>query len=704
MAWTPATPTATEWGQIRVTVDGKDVTFWRKNPAYPTRQLTQVLDWQDTDPYGSNNARLAFPQVTEFDAVGEGDLAWLAEGKRVRIDHHNNGARVKNLFIGFIDRLEITDAGLTATCKGDLLGRLALTLHQPPIGRRQVRDVGEAISRELGTYDGRGRFTLIPQQGVETGIEVAVRGDRTMTRLGFIDYCLGMAIKADGDSLTVLPDPTEDATTYRMQWRDLTTVQATLSAGAHGVKVNLSRDIVDSPNRIYGEGVSTTGERWRGAVYPNLGDKTVPTFPTVGARGMQLGDTDADTSTGSGVTVMVRELFGNGDLAADDKATHTFTQEVKEAVEDTQERAGLPITGTVDETTWQRIFSAEQPNQSFAQAEFRPLAEDSALHKYRRAGDGTIIDLNPDFDVDLLAVEEFVNYGESTTKRQAKRNARARRLRNGGWAGTITLTQDPTECSRFDLRAGNNIRLRHLKGTGSDGLRLHISSVQVDWQSGAVTLAVATRGRHFLDLATRKQRNLEARRDPGYEFRHLLRRSAGTQDSISGWEGESGAGIVRPTAVTGGTWNEGIQVVAAEVGVISTLRLIADGPTLFYCWLSPYKYSPTMLNSRLGDPSVWVDEEEREDVWAANSEWLLHDEEGRRMVEGWGTPDQPCGLGTKPYLNKSGNRSKWPVTGKHYDDGSWDFWTQDNFLWLYVWPAADTTIRGRMRIQLNDGL
>ena len=67
---------------------------------------------------------------------------------------------------------------------------------------------------------------------------------------------------------------------------------------------------MDEPNRIYGEGVSTTGERWRNAVYPNLGDKTVPEFPTVAGGPMQLGDHDDDTSTGSGVTVMVRELFG----------------------------------------------------------------------------------------------------------------------------------------------------------------------------------------------------------------------------------------------------------------------------------------------------------------------------------------------------------------------------------------------------------
>jgi hypothetical protein len=677
------TNTVQDWGHLRLVVGGQEATYFRDVP-------TVIGGWQDTDPYGSNNATLSFPQITEFDQIGTGDLAWLHNGAKVRIDLHNAGSLVTNLFFGFVDRIEVADT-VTVTCAGHLVGQAALALHQPPIGRRQTRDICDAITTELDTGANGGRFDIT---AIKSGIDIAIRGDRSMTHLGFVDYALGMGVTKEGKSLTLLPDPAEGRKAYTLDWRDLTTKHATVSAGAHGVKVRLSNDLVDNPNVIYGEGVSTTGERWRNAKYPNLGDKTVPPFPGV----LQQGDTD-DT-TGGAVTVLIRELWGNGDLEADDLSTHKFTAAVTAAVEDTQNDAGLPVTGVVDADTWQAVFSAEFPDQSFAQSHFAPLAQDNRIPYFKRAGDGTVIKLNPNHDPQIIKNELFVAYGESTTKRRAKGNAKALLKRAGGWAGTITLTSDPAEMSRFELRGGMNIKVDHLKG-GLNQL-LHISSVQVDWPSQSVTLAVSTQGRHFLDLAVRKERNTTARQDPGKHFKNLLRRSAQTMDSISGWEGESGAGIVPTTTLIGGTWNV-LPVVAAEVGVMSRLWLrTSDAETLFYAAVFADKVSPNVLNNRLGDPSVWVNEEDRIDVFSHNAEWLVEDE--RLMVEAWGTPDQPCGLWPKPYLNANGDRTVHPVNGKHRDNGSWDFWTENNFLYLAVWPVADCIIKGRMRIQLNEGI
>lgn len=693
MTWTP-TNTTSEWGHIRVTVGRRDVTFFRDIP-------TVVNGWQDTDPYGSNNATLTFPQVTEFEVPGEGELDWLYEGAPARIDHVNDGAIVENLWIGFIDRLELGEE-VTARCAGQLMGRLALRMHQPPIIRQDAKDAGRMVFAATDA-DTVAHYELLPQGGIETGIDLATRGSRDMTKLGYLDHLLGLAVKPNGDSLTILPDTAEGPRTYRMQWRDTTGVDATVYAGAHGVKPRLSRDLVDSPNRIYGEWIKPSGERCRGAVYPNLNAKTVPDYPFADGRSFGLGTTDAMTDTGSGITVMARELMGNNLLDYDDAVgtagAAEYDDDIVEAVEELQRQAGVAVTGEITPALWDILYLSGFEQQSFAQAHFRPIALDKRTDYFLRGPDGTPFDINPNHDSSIVEVEQFISYGEGMKSKQVRRNGRAIINRQAGWSGTVTLTSDPAEMSRFSLRAGMMLNVRNLKGAGATGINLYISSVQVDWPGQSVTLAVSTDGRHYLDLLARKERNREAKQDPGAHWRHQLRRSARTSDVVIGWEGESGAGIIHPTPLAAGHWNV-IPVIACEGGTASRIRLATDAPTPYYAAMFAAKVNGDSLDARLGDPSVWVDEDSQTDVFTHNADWLVEDE--RLLVAAWGTPDEPCGHWPKRHTNNLGEPTAHPVTGVHRDDSTFEFWTERNFLWLAVWPEATTTISGRMRIVINE--
>ena len=142
--------------------------------------------------------------------------------------------------------------------------------------------------------------------------------------------------------------------------------------------------------------------------------------------------------------------------------------------------------------------------------------------------------------------------------------------------------------------------------------------------------------------------------------------------------------------------------VAAQLGIIGDWRLETDAPTRFIFALFADRVHESVLQNRLGNPHNWIGaDENRITTFQDNAAWLVDDE--RLMIEAWGDPDNPCGLGRKPAM-RDGKPTTHPTTGKFADGGQWDFWTARGFLWMAVWPLADTTIKGRARIQLTEGV
>jgi hypothetical protein len=521
-----------------------------------------------------------------------------------------------------------------------------------------------------------------------------------MTRLGYCDHVLGLGITEDGDSQTLLPDGVKGPKYLRHQWRpDVATapVDFTVYLGAHGVKLSLpGPDRLDMSSGVYGEGVAPSGERWRGAVYPRLIDAATPTFP--GA--MSLGTTDADTTTGSGVSVLARRLWALGLLSASEQATDIFDEDVEDGVKDFQRRINVTVTGTVNSTLWGRLYDDGITGRSYKQAHFEELAADIRTQYWLRGADGTPIDLNPDYDPTVPVVETFISYGDRVKKKQARKNARGIIKRGGDRVGTLTLTSDPAEMSRFKIREGMVGEIKHyLGGT----VKVYVSSRQVDWAAleQPVTFAIATSAKHYLELAAIKQRRTEAQQDPGKRWRHQLRRSAQVSDAIQGWEGESGAGIIEETALTAGTYNI-LSFPAAQLGVIGDWKLETSPPTPFIFGLFADEVHEAVLNGRLGNPFNWHGtDENRITTFQDNAAWLRRDQ--RLMVEAWGAPDQPCGYGDKPHM-RDGKVTTHPVTGKFNDDGQWDFWTEHGFLHMAVWVPDACTIKGRARVQLTEGV
>jgi hypothetical protein len=87
-----------------------------------------------------------------------------------------------------------------------------------------------------------------------------------------------------------------------------------------------------------------------------------------------------------------------------------------------------------------------------------------------------------------MRVESYIGMGAGITANQAASVAAAvvNRDYSGSWAGTIVLTIDPHEGSRFRIKGGDNVMLNYFHGATSviddvsyNGILFHVNQVQV---------------------------------------------------------------------------------------------------------------------------------------------------------------------------------------------------------------------------------
>lgn len=697
--------TVGEFGVLRVhTSDGVDLTSFRGVPC-------QVRGWGSVDPGGHDAATIEFPQITlaEVADLGTGDLDWYYDGVVLRISVQNAGV-VTNLWRGRIRAIDLRESRVAFECDGDLIGPMSWATYRPSIDR-QVEDIGWSVSKQVPL----GARVNVSPPLPNTGIVMERTGSRSDSRWGWATSTLALAQTSGGIQWTLLPDPGE-AGVYHLQHRDLTTHDLTIHIGLPGVAADLLHDITARPTRYYGEGQRPDGGRWYGAVFPYLDLDTVPTFPGT----MSLGD------TGEGVTLLFRTL-GRFGMSYDD-VRGSYSPAMKDAVENVQEEAGLPVTGVCNEATWNAIFSPATTGSLYG-AYYAPLVQRNATRAFNRSPSGLILGTNPDYNPRVPIVDSFVGFGAGVEKSTAREWFRAQMQQDFStpeWSGSITLTTDPQEMSRFAIRAGMNFWAPEFGGSGAV---FHIAAATVDWQSGSVSCDVSTRGRDYLDLATILERNKAARANPGKRFAAALsRRSALSQDMRPGWDYEGGAGVVTETACDAGTWTV-IPVFVGQAGSIGEVHLKArDYPTEWCMAIFARKVTPAQLNSmapsplatRTDDGSWTTDAGARDTLYGFGR--LNPDDEaqynvsgrtsnGKLLVYAAGTPttpsDAPLPCGYWPYTD-AGKPDNDTVggycTGEWKDDSAFDYWTYDGpFLHVAIWAREATTIHGRLYPSMTDG-
>lgn len=314
----------------------------------------------------------------------------------------------------------------------------------------------------------------------------------------------------------------------------------------------------------------------------------------------------------------------------------------------------------------------------------RPLVTATEVEPHLYDADGGITGPNPAYDPTRVRIERDINYGTGITRAQATASAR-RELRNQrtpGWTGTVTLACDPEEGARWQIRAGENIRLRHFDGP--DGTLLHIASVTCNLSAGTVTLTVDEEARDLMTLSQIIERNRETagavNRAPG----RLSRRSKIVPDQVVEFDAESPGGIIDPVPVVVDGWRVDVLPLA-QVGRLVKVDYRIVPATRFCLAVFGAAITPAQLDAIVPEPLVETDS------GASPIEENMEALEDLGLIEAWGGPGQAAGY----WPGQEGEDND--PTGRLVDTGSVDFVSaRPPWVWVAVWSPNAGTGSGRL--------
>ena len=679
--WTPSVARS-DWGRLQLIINGHDRSRPRGMPFVP---LTDRHD----EPFGDADASFAVPGITEFDDPASFGLVPLAP---MRLRRKDPSGVFHILYEGCIASVEPDEGqGVVVHCIGALY-RVDL-IKDPPKLWTIPQDLGHAICWLFNHWQNRYNLHIGRTAVVTTGIAGAAGADFSPAVLGSVQDKLAMMTTDDGNQWTVgLNRPR----TPVLKLKDLTTVNATVSYGAPGVQVRLSKDFTTATTGVYATG-SNGHCSWMGARFPNYRGRDVPAFPlAVGAT-----FTAGDGQTGFAPFSNFLRAGDYGSISSGD----TYLSADVDEVENFQERAGITVDGIVGAQTWEAAFAPGANAGSIVGAYVAPIYEKHATQKRLYDQFGSDIGPNPAYDPSIPAIQDYVPFGDNVPKHLGRKSAKQLVNRNypAGRVGTIVLESDPQEISRWDLYAGQNIRVTNYNG-GS--VLLHITSRTRDWQAGTVTLTVDEKARDLMTVAAIHQRNRDfadlTRREK------FGRRRSKVFNDYGQWLCEDGAGEIPLMNLQGGFWNVQ-KIAAAPKGTIERISL-ACGTGLTEAILND-NLGPTPPSTIPGASrfavAVFAEPITANQLASLMPAPLTANSDGTNPVDkaqaaldrhgliyAAGGPGQACGFFPN---NDPGDGSSTLLTGRFEDGGGVSFGPTGHYwLWVAVWSPVSTKIGGRI--------
>lgn len=575
------------WGTERLFVGNVDVTTFWKAP-------TETAGYQLQEPYGYGPADFRFPKI----GIASTMPAWLYRGSPVRLVQYGpDGARVRTIWRGFIDKINRRGTDTAIACLGDLSGRMSYRDKQSELVY-WTKDAGRLVA-EIILRAGR---TPVPVLGPTTGILLPERGRDGGTFLDYCDRILSEAQSEAGSQWTVMPNAKGH---YVIRRKDRDTVNGTLFADVDGVDVDLSTDTAEATTDWYGYGVKPAGgpeggERWRNSRYPGLFDTHVP-FP-----GFLSADDEGDD-----VDTLQSRLQIMGYLTQEDGLGHVFNPATVKAVKRLQKRAGLAVTGSVNEATWKALFDVDRTGLSLRGAFIEPLVSDERGQPYLLTATGARIGRNPTYDPSFVVVDRTIDFGVMKQPRATDwcEDQADKLAERDIWYGTITLTSDvwagdithadtvagATGVSRRDIEAGWNIRLRHFNG---GAVLLHVSGVDVSGD-GSVRLAVDTHARDLMTLGAIIQRRREGREKPHRNWVQDRRKGTGPGALVEA--DEKFGRIWEPIDIDANQWTV-FPVLAGQSGSTNKLRVQMNADCEFVVGITARKVTERWWDRRVPNP------------------------------------------------------------------------------------------------------
>lgn len=651
-AWQPTARTEAPWAYRRLIIEGQDVT------TYLDLEVGSFA-YTRSQPYGPRSARIDLPQITPWRNVP----SWAKAGANVSIQY---------LTIGTNQVLSAWEGVVTGTSVNDKTGKWGLDCTgvmfcsdfqlRKPTPMTAPQDIGGLIP---SLVNGAVARRTEPMAKLVTGIKRSVSGGWEPVLTGFTQQLLATALK-DGRQWTV----DCEVRTPVLRRKDITTVDIDVRFGQRGIVFDLTRDSTDAVNAIYGEGISTNGGRWANWKYPNWKSDDTPLYPLAPSVVFKIGLKDSQTNSGRGVSDAQAKLGR--------PVTGTWNRGDVTTLRRAQERAGITVDGVLGPQSWAAIFDTGANTGSLNGAFIAPLAVSSKVQPYRYGPDGDKLGTNPNFNPNILRIEDKIDFGEGYSKADARPIAREMLARStaAGWVGTVTFTMDPPQKSRFRIVEDDNIRARDVHG---QDLMLHVA--QVDVANETVRVTVDSKARDYPTVQSIINANRNATDPAKAAVRRLVQGKVATDRAT--YDAESPGGRMPRHAVNGGYWDVRRIPLGAFGSVVRT-SWYTDNPTKFCLAVFGTKITANKLLSVVGNP-----------LTATDNPWEDDDLDKLGMLMAWGWKEQPLGYWPKTYSKPSGTTSA-SVTGRFVDDASWEWASASSpWVWVAMMTANDCYAWGR---------
>jgi len=672
---TPWTIIEAEVGVLHVFVSGKDVTYFRGAP-------TIVDEWNAAEPFGDVSAQVSFPQLTQWDDPGTGDVAWLHPGASVEIilldvDGVTRHRRFAGHFISDETGSGEDDISNVWQAEGSLFQADHVGIQVPTI--LNPTDIGTLIRKTLNGVPSR-RFGM--PTNTMTGIPSRYRGGIDDSPMDHAQALLGRAWNDAGTNQWTVAKIPNTTRGFEVRLKDRTTVNWTVTAGAPGIELALSSDLLGTITEVWGRGISPDGYGWAGMCYPKFLDDDAPPFPFANpAAIITIGTTDADTDSGTGVSTWQRRV-NELNLTPDVVVDGVYNSSDAAICLRIQRDYGLLEDAIIGGQTWTATFAVGSSGGDLTGARRRPLAILRTVEQNLYSANGAIIGPNPDYDPKIMRFRRDEDFG-TCTKAEATRSAIAElaRDKDPGLTGSMTFTTDPHNGSRWLIDEGHNIRVDGYRGRNP---LLHVANVRAIPETYAVTVEVDEHARDAMTLASIRANARDAAADPARRPGAVDKRSRMEQDITVPFDGESEGGQIPRHAIHGGLWSV-IHIPVSQVGRISKIELATQSPIAKFCVaFFSAEVTPAHLQHLVGNPLAGTDPFNKDET-QANALRALG------IIEAFGGPGQAAG-----YWPRTEDKGA-PLTGKFKDGGGMEYVSQlPPWVWIAEWSPVSTFISGRV--------
>jgi hypothetical protein len=587
--------------RTRILAGGQDWTFKDDIP-------TPAIDFEYVIPLGYGPGTMRVPQFDgRFDTYTDAKWKRIREQKTVksqRVDDDPSsetyGDVVATDWVGFVIGTDRSDADLTLELGGEAEGRAAMIWHPMPLINR-ARDAGVHLYNSIV-----GKLYLRMQPRLpHLGINLPTRGG--MYEDQYLQEQLAMAVDRDtGAQWTVMPG-TNGA--YQALPKDYETIHWTVYIDGELTTASLRSDLAERFNRVWADAVAPDGHRINFAIAPRLLRGSVPPYPIADESNFGLGTTDADTSSGDGITALIWRLTHIGALHRDD-LPGGYDEDVEQAVNEVRAAAGLEESGEVSPHLWNDIlFDNAATGYSDNWAHLRPAVQRSKTEKFLRTGSGAIIGKNPDFDRHEIKRDTAISLGRVPSTRRVLKASRQELapLGDPDWVGELTLKGgvivgehnpgDPLTAAMIrepqDVKAGHNVWVPNFEG--GTLFQVGHNSIRNNGREGV--LLVDTRARDTVKLSAVWERARETRANLSRGRGGRARASMENSDVVTPWDRWSGQ-TDRDWDLVGGEWNE-IPVPSGSAGTLNDIDIRLASPLEYAVIVSPKHLPLGRLNRKV---------------------------------------------------------------------------------------------------------